>query len=143
MPDVFVRFALAADLTGAERERLRELAAQRAGVGKRTLDSMLKEARSEAKSRREARRRRDEQRAARRDPTPTGCGAVCRMPNGCRSCEVLNEAHAASKADEPPMRDRDNDLAQISGVPAEQPASADRQTATLISRRRRRRSFKS
>ena len=47
-PNVFVRYALVADLTGAELERLRDLVAKRAGVGKRTLDSMLKQARNDA-----------------------------------------------------------------------------------------------
>ena len=123
-PDVFVRFATAADLTDAETERLRDLAAQRGGIGKRTLDSMLKEARSETRAT-EANRRRDEQRAARRDPRPQ---VEAPLPDAewLPVMRILNEAHAVSNAHEPPMRDRNNDLAQIKVSRADQPASVKR-----------------
>jgi hypothetical protein len=110
-PDVFVRFATAADLTDAETERLRDLAAQRGGIGKRTLDSMLKEARSQTRAT-EANRRRDEQRAARRDPRPQ-IEAPSPDAEWLPVMRILNEAHAVSNTPEPPMRDRNNDLARV------------------------------
>jgi hypothetical protein len=110
-PNVYVRVALAADLTGAELEQLRNLVAQRAGVGKRTLDSMLKQARREAADA-AAKRRREEQGAARQDPRPQ---ASAPLPDAewLPVMRILNEAHSSSKADEPPMRDREGDLAHV------------------------------
>jgi hypothetical protein len=65
----FVDLVMAADLEPDEIESLRDIAAQRAGVGKRTLDQMLKAARQEEHKRKaeEDRRRRA---AARQDPRP-------------------------------------------------------------------------
>jgi hypothetical protein len=108
--DEFVRLALSADLTAAEIERLREIAA-RNGVGKRTLDSMLKSARAEA-NRANAAQRREQQLAERQDPRPP---VPAPMPDAewLPIVELLNAVHVRSEADEPPMRNRNGDLAQI------------------------------
>ena len=111
VPDVYVRLALTADLTGAEIERLQDLAGRRAGIRKRALDNMLKRARRDAASA-AADRRRDEERATRYDRRPQ-----VRAPRPDSEwlpvMKTLNEAHSSPEADEPPMRDRNNDLAQI------------------------------
>ena len=115
VPDVYVRVVLAADLTGAERQRLREIAAKRSGVGKRPLDEHAQAGSQRRRPHAEAQRRREEQRAARRDPRPA-VRAPMQDDEWLPVMGVLNAAHAASKADEPPMRDRENDLAQIRTV---------------------------
>src|SRR6266568_4017727 len=49
---LFVNFALGSDLSADEVEQLRDRTAQRAAVGKRALDRMLKAARQEQRIRR-------------------------------------------------------------------------------------------
>jgi hypothetical protein len=65
----FVDLVLMADLELGEIESLRDIAAQCAGVGKRTLDQMLKAARQE-QHRRKAEEDRQRRTAARQDPRP-------------------------------------------------------------------------
>lgn len=108
--ETFVQLVLAADLTAAEIERLREIVSRR-GIGKRTLAAMLKSARREAAAA-AAQQRREQQLAGRQDPRPP---VPAPLPDAewLPIVDLLNTAHARSTADEPPMRDRNGDLAQI------------------------------
>jgi hypothetical protein len=107
-PNVYVKFALVSDLTGAELQRLRNIASKRADIGKRALDDMLKYARQEAADA-NANRCREEQRAARQDPRPQ---VTAPLPDAewLPVMQVLNEAHTNTKADVPPARDRSGNL---------------------------------
>jgi hypothetical protein len=107
----FVDAVLSAALDHDELERLRNLAAERSGTGKRTLEAALKSAQEE-----HGRKRRQHQRerrlAERRDPR-------LRLPAPLPNAEwlpimsVLNEVlgHAADL--EPPMRDDDGIVASV------------------------------
>ncbi|MBV9824100.1 MAG: hypothetical protein JO001_00210 [Alphaproteobacteria bacterium] len=108
--DTFVRISLAADLTASEIERLLEIAARKGG-GKRTLQSMLKMARAEA-AKANAKQRHEQQLAERCDPRPR-VPAPAPDSEWLPVVELLNAVHGRSRADEPPMRNRNGDLVQI------------------------------
>ncbi len=107
----FVRLALAAELDADELEHLRDLASQRAGVGKRAIERKLKAARQELATRR-AQEERNRRAAERRDPRPQ---IEAPEPNApwLPQMQVLNDVLGASRAAEPPMRDIDGVFAQV------------------------------
>jgi uncharacterized tellurite resistance protein B-like protein len=109
--DLYIQLAIAADLTQAEIERLRDMVNQRSGIGKRALDAMLKAARSAAAEKASAQKR-EQKMAARRDPRPA---VPTPLPDAewLPIMEVLNSVHGKSTAAEPPMRTRNGDLAGI------------------------------
>jgi hypothetical protein len=101
----FVKLALAADLCAAEIEELRNEAAKRAGVGKRTISNMLKTEQQQ----RTAKRKEQEcesQLAERLDPRPR-----INVPDNdapwLPQMDVLNEVVRGSTAAYPPARDID------------------------------------
>jgi hypothetical protein len=101
----FVKLALAADIEDDERETLRDLAARRAGVGKRTLDQKLKAAKRELQQRR-AKEERVQQTAKRNDPRPQ---IPVPSPDApwLPQMRVLGEVLGASRDAEPPARNVD------------------------------------
>ena len=101
----FVRLALAAELDADELEHLRDLASQRAGVGKRAIERKLKAARQELASQR-AQEERNRRAAERRDPRPQIEAPEPDAP-WLPQMQVLNDVLGASRAPEPPMRDID------------------------------------
>ena len=109
--DLFVRLALRADLAEPEIERLRDMVAGRANVGKRALDRMLRRSREEQQ--REQAARESERRAATRlDPRPQVPAPAFDAP-WLPQMQVVNDALAASTADEPPMRDADGHMVEV------------------------------
>jgi len=107
----FVRLALAAELDADELEHLRDLASQRAGVGKRAIERKLKAARRERASQR-AREERDRRAAERQDPRPQIEAPTPDAP-WLPQMQVLNDVLGRSTAPEPPMRDIDGVIAQV------------------------------
>jgi len=102
VPETFVQLVLAADLSEAEVEQLKHIAADRSGVGVRALAATLKRRRQEQE---DARQRKERQRriAERRDPRP-------RLPVPAQDAEfgpvmrTLNLIIGRDKAAEPPTR---------------------------------------
>jgi hypothetical protein len=109
--DLYVRLIVASDLTQAEIERLRDMVHQRSGIGKRALDAMLKAARSAA-AEQAAAQKRERKLADRQDPRPL-VPAPAQDAEWMPVMQLLNDVHASATAAEPPMRDRNDDLAQI------------------------------
>jgi hypothetical protein len=110
----FVKLALAADLSAAEIEELRNEAAKRSGLGKRTISNMLKTAQEE----RTAERKQQEcesQLAERLDPRPW-----INVPDNdapwLPQMDVLNEVIGGSTAAYPPARDIDGVAAFTSRI---------------------------
>jgi len=103
--ELFVQLALAGDLGADEVEELRNLAHQKSGVNKRTLDKKLENARRDAIAHRWATER-EERLAQRRDPRPQIPAPLPDAP-WLPQMELLNEVLGGSQEAEPPMRDID------------------------------------
>jgi hypothetical protein len=109
--DTFVRLALAGDLGADEIEELRNLASERTGIGKRTLDRRLGQARARATAE-QAQQQRERRLAERRDPRP-------QLPAPAKDAEwhvvqdAINDVFAASRVAEPPMRDVEGYLVEV------------------------------
>jgi hypothetical protein len=99
------------DFDPSEVEQLRNIAHRRTNIGKRPLCTMLREARKErvAAATKEAR---DRRLAERQDPSPL-IAAPSPDSEWLPVMTLLNEVHARSLADEPPMRNLNDDLAWI------------------------------
>lgn len=108
---LFVRLAQIAELDEAEAEELRDLAAERSGIGKRAIDRDLKTAQRQrtGQQRAEEKQRRT---AERRDPRPQIEAPAPDAP-WLPTMGTLNEVLGASTAAEPPMRDIDGVVAQV------------------------------
>jgi hypothetical protein len=109
--EVFVRYVLSGDLGEDEIERLRILASQIGGIGKRFLAALLKQARKEQT----ARRRQEERQqhlADRRDPRPQIPAPAPDAP-WLPQMAVLNDMLGAATEPEPPMRDIDGVIARV------------------------------
>jgi hypothetical protein len=109
--DLFVSLALRADLAEPELERLRDIVAGRANVGKRALDRMLRRNRAE-EAREQAQREKERRAATRRDPRPQVPAPMFDAP-WLPQMAVLNGVLGASDADEPPMRDIDGHVVAV------------------------------
>jgi hypothetical protein len=108
----FIEFAVAAELDDQELEELRNLAAARNGINKRTITGMLKGAqRQHAEQHAELERKRHV--AERSDPRPLIEIPAIDAP-WLPQMDVLNEALAADK---PPTRDIDDVIAQVRKLP--------------------------
>lgn len=108
--DLFVRLVLLGSLAPDEVEELRDTTADRCGVGKRTLDRKLKEARREHASR-QAAERRERWLAERLDRRPRLCAPAPdaeRLP----AMNSIDEVLRAQAVPEPPMRNAE-------GIPTE------------------------
>ena len=101
--DEFVRLVLAADVAEEELDRLKNLVASRANIGKRVLDAKLRRARGEqaARHEQEARARRA---AERLDPRPQIPAPALDAP-WLPQMTALNQVLGKSTAPEPPTRD--------------------------------------
>jgi hypothetical protein len=99
----FVKLALAADLSAAEIEELRNEAAERSGVGKRTVSNMLKTAQQERTAECE-RQECESQLAERLDPRPW-INVPANDAPWLPQMNVLNEVIGGSTAAYPPARD--------------------------------------
>jgi hypothetical protein len=110
----FLALALTADLNDEDVERLRNEAAKRAGVSKRTVAQMLKEARKERAIKR---RQQDRERALaeRDDPRPM-VGVPDADAPWLPQMDTLNEIVAASTAVHPTKRDIDTDVSFTSEI---------------------------
>ena len=108
---LFVNLVLSGDLAADEVEQLRDLAAQRAGVGKRPLDRMLKAARQEQLARR-AEEERQRRATERQDPRPRISAPKPDAP-WLPQMAVLNEVLGKSADREPPMRDVEGVVAAV------------------------------
>jgi hypothetical protein len=94
--ETFIRLVLPADLHTDEIERLRDIASNRSGIGKRALDAKLKRARQE-QAQRQAQESRERRIAERRDPRPQ-IPAPLPMRRGCRRCRcstMFSASHAS------------------------------------------------
>ncbi len=109
--DTFVRMALDGDMAEEDAERIRNTAADRAGVGRRLLAAKLKGA---AQQQAQQRHQEDRQRAAaeRRDPRPEIQAPLPDAP-WLPQMQLLNEVLGASPALEPPMRDLEGVVTQV------------------------------
>jgi hypothetical protein len=109
--DTFIRLVLAGDLDADELERLRDLASNRSGVGRRVLDSKLKRVCQE-QAERQAQENRERRIAQRRDPRlqiPAPTADAPWLPH----MEVLNDVLGKSRDPEPPMRDVEGFVVQV------------------------------
>jgi hypothetical protein len=107
----FIRLVLAGDLDSDETERLRDIASNRSGFGKRALDSKLKRARQEQADRR-TKENRDRRIAERRDSRlqiPAPAADAPWLPQ----MQVLNDVLGKSRDPEPPMRDVEGFVVQV------------------------------
>lgn len=107
----FVALASSGDFDADEIECLRDLAADRAGVGKRAIDRKLKAAQEEKHARRAAEER-QARAAARTDPRPQ-LQAPPSDAEWLPQMTALNDVLAASTAPEPPMRDAEGVVATV------------------------------
>jgi len=105
VPVAFVRLVLAADLTEAEVEQLKHIAAGRAAVGVRALAAMLKAARQQHADR-QKRQEHKRRMAERRDPRPQILAPATDAP-WIPQMDILNEVLGKVDDPEPPMRDVD------------------------------------
>jgi hypothetical protein len=101
--EAFVRLVLSAELDAVELEQLRNLASQRAGVGKRAIERKLKDARQE-RARQQAQEARNRRIAERQDPR-LQVDAPERDAPWLPQMEVLNHILGGQSVPEPPMRD--------------------------------------
>ena len=108
---IFVRGVLAGELDDDEIEVLRDLAADRSGVGKRALNRKLRAAR-EAQHRQRAREAQQRRAATRTDPRPQ-IDAPDRNAEWLPQMSIINEVLSASKDPEPPMRDMESIVAAV------------------------------
>ncbi len=114
VPDLYVQLVMTADLTPTEIQRLREIAAYGADVGKRALDVILREARKAAAVDAGIERR-ERKLAERRDPRPF-VPAPAAIAEWLPQMDTLNEVIGGSKALVPPLRDADRDCAEARAV---------------------------
>jgi hypothetical protein len=109
--EAFVRIALAAVLDDDELESLRNLVADRSGVGKRVLDRKLQHAR-EQRAERRAQEERDRRAAERSDPRPQIPAPPADAP-WLPQMQVLNDVLGKSRGPESPMRDVEGFVVQV------------------------------
>jgi hypothetical protein len=107
----FVQLAAAGDLTGEEQQRLRDSVAKRSGVGKRTLDQGVKEAREQQDARRRQEQR-NQRAAERRDPRPR-IGVPTLDATFLPQIGVLNDVLGSSDQAIPPGRDIDGERSRL------------------------------
>jgi len=110
----FLKLALAADLSNQEIEKLRNDAAQRSGLAKRTISQMLKAAQQE----RAAKQRHDERErllAEREDPRPAITAPKVDAP-WLPLMDILNDVIGHSTSAHPPARDIDGVAAFTSQI---------------------------
>jgi hypothetical protein len=117
---LFVRLVMMGDLDPAEIEYLRNLVNERANVGKRVLDRMLREARAAAAKKR-AQEERDLRLAERRDPRPQIPAPLPDAP-WLPQMEVLNEVLGKSTWLVPPMRNLEAVLTRVWSPATRRPA---------------------
>jgi hypothetical protein len=108
---LFVNLALCSDLAADEVEQLRDRSAQRAAVGKRPLDRMLKAARQEQQTR-QVEEERQRRAAERQDPRPRIDAPKPDAP-WLPQMTVLDEVLGKSAEREPPMRDVEGVVAGV------------------------------
>jgi hypothetical protein len=111
LTDVFVQVALGGDLDAAEMEDLRNVVAERAKIGKRTLMEKLKAAQN-AKKASDAEDAKNRRAAMRKDTRPQ-LDAPDHEAEWLPVMEALNDVLSSSKAQEPPMRDIDGVVSQV------------------------------
>jgi hypothetical protein len=109
--ETFIRLVLPADLHTDEIERLRDIASNRSGIGKRALDAKLKRARQE-QAQRQAQESRERRIAERRDPRPQIPAPPADAP-WLPQMQVLNDVLGKSREPEPPMRDVEGFVVQV------------------------------
>ena len=109
--DTFVCLVLAAELDTDEIERLRDIAHNRSGAGKRALDAKLKRARREH-AERQAQENRQPRIAERRDPRPQIPAPANDAP-WLPQMQVLNDVLGKSCEPEPPMRGAEGFVLQV------------------------------
>ena len=109
--EMFVRLAIGGDIPAPDMERLRDLVAERAGIGKRTITRAIEAAGAEqvAQQRKAERERRA---AERRDPRPQIPSPAPDAP-WLPQMEVLNDILGSAPASEPPMRDVGGCIVQV------------------------------
>jgi hypothetical protein len=109
--DVFIRLMLQAEVDAGDDETLRHLAAKKAGVGVKAINTMLKEARERQRKERK-REQQDRETAKQIDPRPR-----VRVPPPDapwhEQMDIINNVLGSSRADEPPMRDVDGFVVQV------------------------------
>lgn len=111
-PDVFVRIASNADLDADQMETLRNRVAGIASVGKRALDAKFKAAKAEQHAR-DQKAAQDQRAADRLDPRPQIPAPKPDSP-WLPQMDALNDVLGSSKAAEPPMRDTEGVVTQVS-----------------------------
>jgi hypothetical protein len=105
--EAFVRVVLAGQLDDAEVETLRNIAALRAGIGRRAIERKLKAARADHERQR-AQEERDRRVAERTDPRPQILAPATDAP-WLPQMQVLNDVLGKSQEREPPARDIDGE----------------------------------
>jgi hypothetical protein len=110
--DLFVSYVLAGNLGADEVEQLRDIASSRSGVNKRTLERKLKDERDEA-AKIDARQERERRRAERQDPRPQ-IQSPSPDAEWLPQMGVINEILGRSAAPEPPMRNIDGCIVEVS-----------------------------
>jgi hypothetical protein len=113
--ETFVQLVLAGDLNEEEIEELRDLAHNKSGINKRTLDKKLKNARQAADAQR-TQQERDHRLAERLDPRPQ-IAAPAKDAEWLPTMTLINEVLANSRAPEPPMRDFDGYVTEVRSRP--------------------------
>jgi len=109
--NLFVALALRSDLDIEETERLRDIAGERAKVGKRTLSNKLKAA-TKARNADDAAERQQRQLADRRDTRPQIPAPLADAP-WIPQMELLNDVLGSSREPEPPMRNVEGNLVHV------------------------------
>ena len=109
--DTFIAMALNSDLNEDDAEALRNQVADRASIGKRTLDTRLKRARRE-RATLQAEEERQRLIADRRDPRPQ-IPAPEPDAEWLPQMRALNDVLGASQVPEPPMRDMDGCITRV------------------------------
>ena len=109
--EMFVRLAIGGDIPAPDMERLRDLVAERARIGKRTNARAIEAARSEqvAQQRKAERERRAAERRDTRPQIPSPAPDAPWLPQ----MEVLNDILGSAPAPEPPMRDVGGCIVQV------------------------------
>jgi hypothetical protein len=120
LAEAFVEFAMLGDLDPIEIEKLRNLVSQRAGIGKRALADMVRQARA-TRSSEQAKQKRERRIAERQDPRPL-VPVPASDAEWYPTMKLLNDVLANSTAAEPPMRDREDDCAWIKSGGRAEPA---------------------
>lgn len=109
--DTFVRLVLGADLEEDEVEELRNIAAKKSGLGKRTLERKLNAARKQAAAR-QAQLDMQRRITERRDPRPQIPAPPPDAP-WLPQMDVMESVLGASRELEPPMRDIDGVVVRV------------------------------